>query len=73
MFVGDLQRIAESGSGDQRGSCTLAFDQRIGGKRRAMNHQLERRRRNTRILQYRLCARDHRLVRCSMRRKQFRG
>ena len=73
VFIGDLQRIAEAGSGDQRAPRPLAFDQRIGGKRGAMDHQIERGRANTGLMQDRLRSRDHCLIRRGVRRQQLGG
>ena len=39
MFVGDFQRIAETGGGDQCGSSTVALDQRIGRNGYIRNHR----------------------------------
>ena len=41
MFVGHFEGIAESLGGHQRGLCALAFDQRVGGEGRAVDHQGE--------------------------------
>ena len=40
-FIGDLQTVAKPLGGDQRGLCSLAFDQSVGGQRGAVDEDVD--------------------------------
>ena len=48
VLVADLERVAKAFGGDQRRPRALALDQRVGGERRAVDDEVDRRRRDAR-------------------------
>ena len=72
-FIRQRQNVAKAIGGDQRGFGTLAFNQRIGGKRSAVDHQRQIGGLHGGLGQHLLHAFKHTLLGCGRRGQNLGG